>query len=538
MAIAPLLLYVACFLVLTFPLATQFNSLLFTDNTDGYQMLWDLWWVRYALLDLHQNPFFTHYVHYPTGTSLLLHSLMPLNGILAIPLAMVLSKIQAFNVLVILAFATSGLAAFWLCWGATRHYWASLAGGFSFAFCSYRWAHYHGHLHLIESGWMALYIAALLYFLKRPKVATAIPTAVLLMLILLCDQYHFLFSVVATTIVLIWWPCADGGGLALLKRHAFPLSAFILAALLTSGPIVLAMARRAARFPLLREHNPDLFSCDMLAPWVPDWTWAYSSITRSIWQPFMYGSPQEKGLCIGPAVLVASLFAFIPRVGRPRFALGSPALFALLAIAFLGLSFGPVWRFGTVPVTSITPYNALISCFPPARSASSVSRFIVMTQLCLAVLAASGLSRISTLRSPGWRTLLTLVAASLLVLEAQPCVLLACSPDPPKWVLFLRDAPLHGAVIDLIDGARSTDLYYQTIHHRPIAMGEISRISADVQARTDHVLDAVNTGHFQLLSQEGFAYIVTIPPAPPLKLPICYTDQAARIYALPPTTSP
>ena len=150
-AVYPFLLYTASVFLLTFPLMLDFNSAYLTTEGDGYQMIWDVWWVRYAIVHLHQSPFFTTMVHAPGGVSLWLHSLHVANGLISIPLRLVFSAIQTFNIIWLLAYAGSGLTAFWLCFAVTRRYWPSIAGGFVFAFCSYRWAHYYGHLNLIST---------------------------------------------------------------------------------------------------------------------------------------------------------------------------------------------------------------------------------------------------------------------------------------------------------------------------------------------------------------------------------------------------
>ena len=63
-------------LVLSHPLALHPASTILDDGTlDCFQFTWNLWWVRTALLDLHTNPFFTHYLFYPQGVSLLFHTL-------------------------------------------------------------------------------------------------------------------------------------------------------------------------------------------------------------------------------------------------------------------------------------------------------------------------------------------------------------------------------------------------------------------------------------------------------------------------------
>src|SRR5262249_58028757 len=58
-------------LVLTDPLVRHPASTVLDDGTlDAYQFVWNLWWVRTSLVDLHTNPLFTRLLFYPDGISL------------------------------------------------------------------------------------------------------------------------------------------------------------------------------------------------------------------------------------------------------------------------------------------------------------------------------------------------------------------------------------------------------------------------------------------------------------------------------------
>src|SRR2546426_8310720 len=57
------------------------NTGLVGGYVDGYENLWNYYWVKTALLDLHTNPFYTSYLYYPTGISLRFHTLNLANGL-------------------------------------------------------------------------------------------------------------------------------------------------------------------------------------------------------------------------------------------------------------------------------------------------------------------------------------------------------------------------------------------------------------------------------------------------------------------------
>src|SRR5215470_5020033 len=78
-------------LVLTHPLARHPATTALDDGTlDCFQFVWNFWWVRTSLLDLHTNPFFTRYLWFPEGANLLFHTLSASLGVASIPLQLAL----------------------------------------------------------------------------------------------------------------------------------------------------------------------------------------------------------------------------------------------------------------------------------------------------------------------------------------------------------------------------------------------------------------------------------------------------------------
>jgi hypothetical protein len=119
-------------LVLTHPLILHPTTTVLDDGTfDCFQFVWNVWWVRTSLLDLHVNPFFTRHLYYPDGVSLLFHTLSASLGVLSIPFQLVLpnGQVAGHNVLVVAAPALLLLTTALLAWEVTRDAWAALAAG-------------------------------------------------------------------------------------------------------------------------------------------------------------------------------------------------------------------------------------------------------------------------------------------------------------------------------------------------------------------------------------------------------------------------
>jgi len=526
----PFVGYVICYFILSFPLVLNWQSAYFCDKGDGPQMIWDLWWVRHAVIDLHQSPWHTNYLHFPHGSPLLLHSLTPLNGLLSIPLSWIVGPVVLFNTIVTFTFAANGLTCFWLAYRSTRSYWPSLAAGFGFAFCSYRWAHAGGHLTVISSEFIPLFLLAWIEMLQRPRPGVAIAAAASLFAILLCDHHLFLFSALAGCTAGAW-QVLQWRGLGPLKTTAgaWALVSFTAVLSITSAPLVFAMLRDAYREPIVELHDPEHLSTDLVSPFVPDWAWQWHGVTRPIWSPI--GAYAETSVCIGPAILVAAIGACWRGTGARRLFLASTGLWVTLAVVFFALSCGPTLYFWTIPLTNWTPYRLLQSILPFLHFAGIPARMMIIVQLACCVLAAAGFARLAEL-SRGRRIALGVIFCLALSIESQPRLQPVYPPDVPQWVQVVRDAPQPGAVIDLIARGHSGDLYAQTIHRRPIAFGIIARLHQSTQDASDRVLQQVQHGEFDALAAEGFAFIVSGTSEPPMPLPLVHEDRFARVYRL------
>ncbi len=65
--LVPLALYLAAFVLLTWPAVQSFSTHFLTGADDGLQNIWNLWWVNKSITQLHQSPFHTAFLQYPGG---------------------------------------------------------------------------------------------------------------------------------------------------------------------------------------------------------------------------------------------------------------------------------------------------------------------------------------------------------------------------------------------------------------------------------------------------------------------------------------
>lgn len=108
-----LLGYLALTLLFTYSLIFNFATAVPGDGGDNPMFLWNLWWVKYALIDLKTDPFFSNYIFYPIGMGLATHTLVFLNGFMSIPFQLLLNLTIANNLILLFCFVLSALKINW-----------------------------------------------------------------------------------------------------------------------------------------------------------------------------------------------------------------------------------------------------------------------------------------------------------------------------------------------------------------------------------------------------------------------------------------
>src|SRR4051794_28254492 len=162
--LAPLLGYCGLVLLFAWPLPINLtNKVVLERGADFYQHIWNLWWMRFALLTLRQNPYHTAYLNFPTGQPLTYHVLDPLDGLLSIPFQAAVGLLPTFNLLRLGQLLFAAMAAYALCRLLRLPRPAAWAGGALFAFCPLVGSSFDfGQLVEISVGWIPLFIFCLI----------------------------------------------------------------------------------------------------------------------------------------------------------------------------------------------------------------------------------------------------------------------------------------------------------------------------------------------------------------------------------------
>ena len=545
----PAILYALLFFALSPHLPSRFFTHLFADASDGFQTYWDMWWVRKAIIDLHQSPYFTTYLHYPHGTTLVAQTLHPFDGLVGILLPF-LSVGQAYNFMVVFAFAIGGWTAFLLCRELTGTYWPSLFGGAVFTFSSYHFAHAEGHMQLVSLEWLPLFVLFWRRFVRSSDpwmgMGTGLVSALVLFLVLLCDFYYFFYCVVTAALFYLWVARERRDLFYLFRKGHLPaVAAFVLPTVLTSGVLSGALILQDRTDPFLGSHQSRQFSMDLLSPFVPGGHWLFGRWTRGIWSAWP-GNMNENSVYLGLGVVF--LFYYVWK-NRSLVHLEDLRFWYLLAAVFGIMSLGPALHVAgkEIQVGSVLhimgkdvsfpllPYAFAGVLFPPLRLSGVPLRMMIMVQLVAAIVATAGIKLILKTSGNRGRYWVTALLA-LTLFEYLPAPIPVSPLTPQKYVEFLKSYPEEGAVYDNFT-APPQALADQTFHHRPISFGYISRTPTSVANNDAEILQVAGAGDYQQLCQKyGFRVLVASPVPGSVHgedlLTLIYSDPARRIFKI------
>ena len=477
--------------LMTFPLVLDLGHSIVNGNVqDAHQNMWNLWWVKTALFERHTNPFYTDMLYYPYRSNnnplpLYFHTLQPLNMLLAMPLVLLgngyTGPVLGFNFLVLFGFTFDGCAMFWLVRYLTGSRGAGLVAGILFAYCPLVQNGLHqGQTNLITLGWLPLYLLflhRLFYAPPNHRRRDFGLVVIFLTATAYTDWYLTLYLLIATgllTLVLLmqrprqWW------------RTLLTMAGIGLAWLVLVAPFLLPTLRATTDNTFQLVGGYDYEVRESLNLWSIFNFFKDTRVTSiPLWQP---------GTLTWPAVLLGLLG--IVAIRRKA------TFWVLLALTGLVLALGPYLKVTDTLLASETtgiglPYLWLRQ-LPFLSIARSPQRFIILTDLALAVLAGVGVAWLLDLihkytprRWPKFKHPPLLANLAVLMIMLVSILELSILPQPinkieiSPFMAKLAAEPGDFAILEIpITNHYLSDhnrMLYQTVHGKKIFGGYISR---------------------------------------------------------------
>ena len=146
--------------VLTWPIAITLNQATGLRG-DYFNNIWNVWWLKESLSNGH-SPYYTDYMYFPGGISLLRHTLSPLNALPGVVLSFFLGSHAVFNVLLLATFTASAWTFSLLARSLTGSLAGALLAGLIYSFNPFHYF-YICQVNVFSFQWMPL---VLLFFLR------------------------------------------------------------------------------------------------------------------------------------------------------------------------------------------------------------------------------------------------------------------------------------------------------------------------------------------------------------------------------------
>ncbi|MFQ5610761.1 MAG: interleukin-like EMT inducer domain-containing protein [Anaerolineae bacterium] len=529
--------YLGLALVLTWPTIVHLTTHLPGDGGDDPAIAWNLWWVKYSLLTLRQNPFQTDFMFYPIGINLTFYTLTVLNGLTALPLLLNVGLVGASNLHLLFTFVAGGYGTFLLTRhllaGSGRNAWfaAALAGGF-FAFASNKLFYVAlGQFNIASAHWLPFTI---LYILKsrhdrrplrwgghRLRGVSSAPLLAALFLTLQTwtEMTYASFLLVFLALYALYWLGLDAwsavtavGPRAMLRqlwRHPLLRNLTVMGGAMLPGvaPILANMLpdlNAEGDFFVVGGGFADAFSADLAGFLLP--SMHHPWLGNLVQQTNIAAYDKGQHIYLGYVLLALAAWGAWTRRrdAAVRFWLVAAVVFAVLAL-------GPRITVNGVETGLAGPFRVL-QTIPFLKGNRYPSRYSVPLVLSLAVLAAPGIAHLGR-RLAGRRTWLLLAIALAFLFEHLSVPLPQSDMTIPAPYNVIAQDDGEFTVLDIpfawrngfrLTGAWTTGFmfgqFYQTYHQKRLLQGNTSRnpefkFQYFTEAPVISTLLALETGH-------------------------------------------
>lgn len=361
--------YLALTLWFSWPLAAHLTTSLAGDWGDAVFTTWAMTWVATHLLALLHgdvgawNAVWQAPIFAPDANTLTYSEHFIGQTLQALPVfAVTYQPLLAFNVLWVATFALAGVAAHRLAHAWSGSHVAGVVAGVTCMFTDFRLAFSISHLHTLSVHWWLFGLWGLDRFAATSSRWALAGAAVSLTMLHLSSNYLLAFCAPFTGAFAVWTLWRHG---RLRDRRAwFGMAGAGAASVVLVLPVVLRYLATRNALNLTRPLEVIAENSSSLATY-----------RAAAWS-------------IGPLVCLAIAGVAAPDTVFPRVTRRARVVLAVLAIAAIALSFGPVMQFDGVRVPG--PYRLLLDYVPGFAGLRVAQRFEVIAMALVSVLGGLG----------------------------------------------------------------------------------------------------------------------------------------------------
>ncbi|MDE1851822.1 MAG: hypothetical protein KGH69_04010 [Candidatus Micrarchaeota archaeon] len=520
-------LYLLIALVMFWQVTVNATSRIVNATADGYQSLFNLWWVPYSIFSLHQSPYFTSLLYYPIGANFVTQTMTPLAGILVAPVWWVSSAL-AYNVLFFTSFALSGIFMFMLSEHFIRNRHAAFLAGLVYAFSPIHIAHAYAHLDWTIIEWIPLYALLLFKTVEEKRFEYPLLAGLSLVLVSFMGdlQQGVLVAFFTITTLAIMLAMKRYREMLLNVQTVTRLAVIPLSFLVIASPfLVFILPNVGSQLGTAQAGTSTissmLWSNDLASFFLPGYYNGIfhglsASYAGKIYSLTIAGATSlpdiaERTSYVGYSVLALILIAIYYDYKHHK--LRNSVLWIVTLAVYALLSLGPYLQVYS-NATTIPGIYALYSHIPIFNLIREPGRFDIVATVALAILAAMGFSHISKNRSKTDSLKYMAIIAVIILIEYNGMPLsgsfansLTMSTIIPKAYAEIGHVQGNFSVLQLpiITNQNSSTpqlypgiaTYYVTDLKKPIIGGYATRVNTSQQLSVEYIPLAVQALYLQ-----------------------------------------
>ncbi len=506
--------FIGVALVMTYPLITHFRTSIPGDGGDNGLFLWDSFWVKHALVDLHQSPFYTDLIAFPHRVDLTFHTLALFNSVASVPFQLIFGLIPAFNLIFLAGFVLTGWGTYLLIKFLTKNILAGLISGVMLAFAPYVMVRSLGHFNLSTIWPIPFFLFFLMRMLYKKGWHNAILAGLFAGILCLNELQYAVLIVFFSLLIYIVYLIAEAKRF-LISTFLIKSVIMILVALIVFSPLLIPALKgyQENQLEKISLDRYQQYSADLVRFVVPshlstffgDWAYKVKSVVA--------GGGTEGTVFLGYTVLALVLSAIIfaavlfqlrkhKKIKKDDGKMRIWTWFSI-AVVFLILAMGPIlhfWGKTEFQVSNIhfkvpLPFVAIYQ-IPFIGDLRAPSRFSIFAMVCLVVIAGIALAQIFRfIGKIKWKWLKGLITGIIFLLffgavfgEFLSTPLRMENAVAPKIYDQIKKDPADCTILDLPCGF-ATGYYgfgnyhgieqsYQSVHGKKLVSALISRFPA------------------------------------------------------------
>lgn len=476
--------YLLLAIFFTFPLILNFTDSLPGGSSDAIGGIWYIWFFKNAIFDLHQSPLAqSDLMFYPAGFNISTGYDTLLVTIISLPLQLIFKNFFViYNIIIIFNFVFSAYASYLLVKYLTEYKKISFLAGIMFGFSSYMLARSLGHLNLLTTGTIPLFVLLFLKSLKHPSLKNSLFLALSFLLVSLSSWQYGLFSIIFAAASLAFF-LFTSKELILNKKYLINFAIFIILSAILVLPFALPMIEGQKNNKIYPPNNLEyvIFSADVIGYLSPTpLNTLFGKFIEKDYFSALSGNATESALFLGLLEFIFVIDFLTNRKNKYGKTIKENLYWLVLTLIFFILSLGPQLKIIGFWTPISLPFHFLYKYLPFFNFAKEPARMGIFVILFFIVIFSIFLK--AHLKQKGKQINAILLLFALIIIAERIELPYQVKKIPlPSFYNEIAKEKNDYTILDLPANTRNSQQasynFYQAFHKKKIAIGALSYTS-------------------------------------------------------------